>query len=389
MIRVPGTESWDLVEVKSSTSPKPQYDDDIAIQALVIETSGVRLRKKMVLVIDNSYVFDGAELDLQNYFSLHDRTSKVDAKEQETRESLDRLHDVSSGEVPAIEPSPHCRQPYLCPFWDYCTENVPKNWIMQLPRISGKAIANLRAQGIESTEDIPADFALTDPQARVRTSVVTDAEWVSPGLANMLLEHSPANHFLDFETFNPAIPIYGGTRPFEKIPFQWSCHSENDESVIEHAEFLAEPTGDPRRAFAESLIDHVGGSGRVVVYSPFEKGVITGLENQFPDLADKLQAIKERLWDLLDVIRNNYYHPGFHGSYSIKAVLPALVPELAYSDLALQAGDSAAASYQSMVMNVQIDDGERLRIESELKDYCARDTFAMVKILGKLRLVAS
>jgi hypothetical protein len=389
MIRVPDTQLWDLVEVKSSTSPKPQYDDDIAIQALVIETAGVRLRKKMVLVIDNSYVFDGVELDLQNYLSLHDRTSKVDAKEQETRESLDRFHKVANGDVPDIEPSPHCRQPYLCSFWDYCTAEVPKNWIMELPRIGAKTVAELRSQGVESIRGVPSGFPLTDQQAKVRTAVITDDEWVSPELNSVLIDESPANHFLDFETFNPGIPIYEGTRPYEKIPFQWSCHSKTDQGAIDHTEFLASPTSDPRRAFAESLIAHIGVSGSVVVYSSFEKGVLTALENQFPDLGDELRAIKERLWDLLEVVRNNYYHPEFHGSYSIKAVLPALVPELAYDDLALQAGDSASVSFQNLVLDKTLDDDDKNRIESELKAYCARDTLAMFKILGRLTSISA
>ena len=186
-----------------------------------------------------------------------------------------------------------------------------------------------------------------------------------------------------------GIPIYEGTRPYEKIPFQWSCHSKTDQGAIDHTEFLASPASDPRRAFAESLIAHIGVSGSVVVYSSFEKGVLTALENQFPDLGDELRAIKERLWDLLEVVRNNYYHPEIHGSYSIKAVLPALVPELAYDDLALQAGDSASDSFQNLVLDKALDDDDKNRIESELKSYCARDTLAMFKILGRLTSISA
>ena len=389
LVRVEGESTWDMIEVKGSTTAKPIHDADIGIQSIIIEAAGIKLRKKMLLTVDNGYVYDGVQVDTQKLFKLHDRTEQVTAAAPGTRSTLRRMQEVVAGPVPKIEPASHCHVPYDCPFWDHCTENAPEDWILQLPRINSKSVVNLRSQGIEDIKDIPSTFPLTDQQSRIRASVISGEEWISPGLTGALPDQSLTNYFLDFETFNPAIPLYAGTRPYERIPFQWSCHAETSEGVIEHAEFLAPPAGDPRRAFAESLVDHLGDAGPIVVYSPFEKGVINALEGRFPDLADKLRSIKVRLWDLLDVTRKNYYHPGFHGSYSIKAVLPALVPGLAYGDLALQAGDSASASYQSMVTSDQLGEDDRLRIESELKEYCAMDTLAMVKILGRLRSTAT
>jgi hypothetical protein len=196
-------------------------------------------------------------------------------------------------------------------------------------------------------------------------------------------------YFLDFETFNPAVPIYKGTRPYERVPFQWSCHTKRGEEALYHAEFLANGLEDPRRAFAESLIAQLRDSGPIVVYSGFELGVIRDLEILYPDLGDDLRVISAHIWDLLDVIRKNYYHPDFHGSYSIKSVVPALVPELAYKDLDIQAGDVATAAYQKLATNLDLDPVERKRIESELRQYCARDTLAMVKILEFLRALVN
>jgi hypothetical protein len=295
------------------------------------------------------------------------------------------MHDVVSGSIPAVGPSPHCRKPYLCPFWEHCTSDVPDHWIMQLPRLSVKAFKDLRERHIEDIREIPEGTGLTSPQELIRSSVASNQPWISSGLKSTLLNTEDTIYFLDFETFNPAVPIYKGTRPYERVPFQWSCHTKRGEEALYHAEFLANGLEDPRRAFAESLIAQLRDSGPIVVYSGFELGVIRDLEILYPDLGDDLRVISAHIWDLLDVIRKNYYHPDFHGSYSIKSVVPALIPELAYKDLDIQSGDGASSAFQKIASSPHLDPLERERIESELKEYCARDTLAMVKILEYLR----
>jgi hypothetical protein len=389
MVRAEGGTSWDLIEVKGSTGSKPVHDADIAIQTLVITTAGIRLRKKMLMAVDSSYVFDGDTIDVHQLFKLLDRTAEADAAQKDTESTLTEMHDIVSGSIPAVEPSPHCRKPYLCPFWEHCTTDVPDNWIMQLPRLSTKAFNELRERHIEDIGEIPQGIGLTSPQELIRSSVALKRPWISGGLKDALMTTEDPIYFLDFETFNPAVPIYKGTRPYERLPFQWSCHIKVGAATPGHAEFLATGLEDPRRAFAESLIAQLRDSGPVVVYSGFELGVIRDLENLYPDLGDELRAIAARIWDLLDVIRKNYYHPDFHGSYSIKSVVPALVPELAYKDLDIQSGDGASSAFQKLASSPHLNPSERERIESELKEYCARDTLAMVKILECLRSVAS
>jgi len=387
MIRAEGGISWDLIEVKGSTGSKPVYDADIAIQTLVIGAAGIHLRKKMLMAVDSSYVFDGDTIDVHQLFKLLDRTAEADAAQKDTKSTLAQMHDAISGSVPAVEPSPHCRKPYLCPFWEHCTSDVPDNWIMQLPRLSPKAFNELRERHIEDIGEIPEGTGLTAPQELIRSSVASNQPWMSSGLKDTLLSTEDSINFLDFETFNPAVPIYKGTRPYERVPFQWSCHTKRGEEKLYHGEFLANGLEDPRRAFAESLIAQLRDSGPVVVYSGFELGVIRDLEILCPDLGDELRAIAARIWDLLDVIRKNYYHLDFHGSYSIKSVVPALVPELAYEDLDVQSGEGASFAFQKLASNPHLDTPERKRIESDLKEYCARDTLAMVKILEYLRSV--
>ena len=388
MVRAEDGISWDLIEVKGSTGPKPVHDADIAIQTLVIGAAGIHLRKKMLMVVDTTHVFDGCSVDVHQLFKLLDRTAEADAAQKDTESTLIQMHRVVSGAIPAVEPSPHCRKPYLCPFWEHCTSDVPDHWIMQLPRLSAKAFEDLRAGHLEDIRDIPDGSGLTAPQELIHTSVLSNQQWISSGLKDALLSTEGTIYFLDFETFNPAVPVYKGTRPYELVPFQWSCHVKAEGEVLHHADFLAKSFEDPRRAFAESLIAQLGNSGPVVVYSGFESWVIRDLEALYSDLSEELQAIRVRIWDLFGVIKKNYYHPGFHGSYSIKSVVPVLVPELAYTDLDVQSGDGAATAFQKLANNPGLDPIERERIQLQLRDYCARDTLAMVKILEYLTKVA-
>jgi len=384
MVRAEDRISWDLIEVKGSTGSKPVHDADIAIQTLVIGAAGIPLRKKILMVVDTTYVFGGNDIDVHKLFKLLDRTAEADEAQKNIESTLAQMHDAVSGSIPTVEPSPHCRKPYLCPFWEHCTSDVPDHWIMQLPRLSTKVFKNLRDRHIEDIREISEGIGLTSPQELIRSSVVSNRPWISSGLKSNLLNAEDTIYFLDFETFYPAVPIYKGTRPYQRVPFQWSCHVMRKEELL-HADFLTGGLEDPRRGFTESLIAQLGEAGPIVVYSGFELGVIHDLEILYPDLGDELRAISARIWDLLDVIRKNYYHPDFHGSYSIKSVVPALIPELAYKDLDVQSGEGAAAAYQRLATNPGLDLSERQRVESELKDYCARDTLSMVKILEYLR----
>src|SRR5688500_6455909 len=50
---------WDIIEVKSSTSVKPVYLDDVALQRYAAEASGTRIRNCYLAHIDSSYVGSG------------------------------------------------------------------------------------------------------------------------------------------------------------------------------------------------------------------------------------------------------------------------------------------------------------------------------------------
>lgn len=235
---------------------------------------------------------------------------------------------MASEEPPVVPIGDHCFSPYECPYYAHCSKGLvcPEDTIKDLPNFTGSRRDAAVALGVELIRDIPADFALTEIQERVRQAVVSGKPWQSPDLCQALATANKPMYYLDFETWSPALPAYPGTRPFQALPFQFSLHIEDSDGATEHVEFLHEDRSDPRRRLAGALLQAVGDSGSIVVYSSFEKTTVTGLARDLPDLADRLLALVDRLWDFCPVIRNHYYHPGFRGSFSIKGVLPAMLP---------------------------------------------------------------
>jgi hypothetical protein len=194
---------------------------------------------------------------------------------------------------------------------------------------------------------------------------------------------------MDFETVNPAIPRFPGMHPYDQLPFQWSVHVQRQPGApLEHYEFLATDANDPRRQFISSLCAALGESGSIVVYSSFESQRLSDLASWFPEFADRIGAIQARLFDLLPVVREHVYHPAFAGSYSIKSVLPALVPEMTYEGMQVANGQDAGVAWGLLIRGT-MDAVERGKIEKALLDYCGQDTLAMVKLLEMmLRAVA-
>ena len=207
-----------------------------------------------------------------------------------------------------------------------------------------------------------------------------DAKGAANELAKFSVPGAP-HYFLDFETTNAAVPIWKGTRPYQQIPFQFSLHTLQTDDTLDQETFLDLSGDDPRRPLAESLVRTCGKAGPVFAYyAPFEKRVIRDLANQFPDLSKQLESIIDRIEDLLPIARNYYYHPSQRGSWSIKAVLPAVCPDLNYSDLeGVQDGNMAVKAYQEAIRPGTTPE-RKTEIHQQLDQYCALDTLAMVRL---------
>ena len=382
--RLPGG-GWRLIEVKSTTRLKEVFILDLAVQLWVLRGAGLDVRKAAVLTLDNSYVYDGVQLDLDALFKLHplfdEAVERLDTVGARVREMQTMLAEPAA---PDIAPGEHCFTPYECPYHAHCTRDhvAPEHGIDELPRLASPRRARLEAAHIEEVQDILDDFPLTPLQSIVRQAVREDRAVVYSDIPGTLAQMTPLVRHLDFETFAPAIPRFVGTRPYQQIPFLFSVHTECGATPPAHADYLHEQDDDPRLLLTDNLIAAVGCEGTICTYSGYERRVLRDLATALPDRAEEIGAIERRLFDLHAVVRNGYYHPGFHGSFSIKNVLPVLVPGMGYGDLAVADGQTAAVRYVSALTNPDLP--ERQRTFYDLRAYCERDTLALVELRSAL-----
>ena len=377
--------AWDVIEVKSVLDVDETHRMDAAFQGWVVAGAGLPVGSISVMALNREYRYQGGELDLEGLFRLEDITAEARALAPLMGSELTQFQALlQQTDAPDMAPGRHCASPYGCPYLAHCTRHWPAvadpvDW---LPGFGPAKYLPLHAAGIHSMVDLPLD-SLTAQQLQVVTCHRDNQPWVSDGLGEALKPFAPPIHFLDFETFAPAVPRLIGTGPREVVPVQWSCHTMPAEGHLTHRDFLAEGLADPREAFATSLLKALETEGSICVYSSYEQGVLRRLAESLPQLTPELNALVARLVDLLPVIRENIYLPAFHGSYSIKKVLPALVPGFDYSQLQVQDGLQAGLAFAKMLD--EPDPDSRQAVRNDLLAYCGQDTLAMVKIRVALR----
>ena len=377
---------WRLLEVKSTTDLREHHLDDVAIQARVVSRSGLDLAASCLMHVNRNYVFQGGSIDVRRFFRIRNLTSRVKRMQPKLTFQLRAEFTVlNMPKAPDLPTGSHCTEPVTCEFFDRCNPPRPDDHVGYLPRIQASAVEELGEIGVESIRDIPDDFPLNERQRRACTTVQAGEPWFGAELKKELSGLKYPLCFMDFETVNPAIPRFPGMRPYDQIPFQWSVHVLREPGAEpEHHEFLATDSGDPRREFIASLSPVLGKSGSILVYSDFESQRLSELAAWLPDFAGRIKRIQRRLWDLLPVIRNHVYHPRFAGSFSLKYVLPALVPDMSYAGMGVADGTDAGLAWESLTRG-GLDQAERDRIKKALLDYCGQDTLAMIRLLETLQ----
>jgi len=335
-----------------------------------------RIRKSQLLTrLNTGYVYPGGPFDLTQLFQEEDLTREVQHRQQGIPARLAEMRrTLATPTPPKIAPDDQCFSPYKCSFWEHCTKDKPARWIYHLPG-SRQACHDLATLGAQTIDDIPSDYPLQLIQQRVKDNV----EWIGPGLRAALDTVVYPVHHLDFETLGSAIPVYPNTHPYQSVPFQWSNHIETADGRLRHEAYLCPDARDPREELAVALVKSLGRQGSICTYTGYERSVLTGLAEAFPHLRTDLERVCDRLWDLHPVIKAHYYHPSFNGSYSIKAVLPAVAPHLAYDDLEIREGMMASLQFHRMAFG-DGDPAEKTRLRTALLKYCERDTLAMVEL---------
>ncbi|MBN1837649.1 MAG: DUF2779 domain-containing protein, partial [Spirochaetales bacterium] len=370
-------DAWELIEVKSSTTVKPEHLPDVAVQRYVLEGCGVRVRRTCLMHLNPGCTFP----DLSDLFTEEELTGELDEPARAIPEHLERFREaLRLPREPNVAIGPQCTSPYECPFIPWCWRRVPKVSIFNIPRLGAEHKRELAACDLLRIEDLPVELPLSPAQSRfVELYRLGRAEIDWTAIRRELEGLTFPLYFLDFETDSPAIPRYPGTRPYEKVPFQYSCHRLEPGGALSQGEYLHAGQDDPRPELARSLLEWIGPEGSLVVYNAsFERGVLQGLARELPRHAPGLLALAERLWDLLEIFRRYYLDPAFGGSNSIKSVLPVLVPEMSYGALEVQDGTQAQAAWNRLL--VERSPVRRKALEQALRAYCGQDSLAMVEI---------
>jgi hypothetical protein len=371
-----------LVEVKASTAVKPVHHVDCAVQAWVLAGAGLSPDRVELAHINNQFVYPGND-DYQGLLAVADLTDKVRPVLGEVPRWVADDRAMLEGAMPAIGIGPQCGNPYPCAFLGWCTPPQPDYPISCLPG-GGKAVWRLIESGVEDIRDIPPGVLTSEAQEWVRRVTVSGEPELKPAAGEALRALPYPRYYFDFETVSFAVPIWPGTRPYQALPFQWSCHVETAPGVVEHRDFLADGAGPPMRECAETLLAALGDAGPVLVYTSYEATVLRTLAGLYPDLAPQLEAVITRLFDLYPLVKANYYHPDMLGSWSIKAVLPTLVPELDYAALGEVREGNAASDAFLEIMAPETPDERRAALREALLRYCRMDTLALVRIAQAL-----
>jgi len=375
---------FDLYEVKSASEVKPHFPADVAIQVFVLSGCGIPLRRAFLVHIDTGYLRQG-EIDPYKLFAMQDLTDEVSSLQPGIPAQLGQMRKVLTGGLPEIDIGPHCTDPYECDFKAHCWQHIPEHSIFDL---AGRGVDKweLYARGIVRIEEVPLE-SLNDSQRMQAEFHIRRREHIDPDAIREFLDglRYPVC-FLDFETFGSPIPPFDFTRPYQQIPFLYSLHRQDSPGgTLAHSEYLSPPGKDPREALAGRLLADIPEGACVLAYNKtFEAGVLKGLAERLPEHRRRLLEIADGMLDLMVPFRRReIYDWRMEGSYSLKNVLPALVPELSYEGLAIREGTQASLAY--LALEKMEDDRERRQAEEDLRAYCRQDTLGMVKLLGRMR----
>jgi hypothetical protein len=388
-------DGWHLFEVKSSTQIKPEHIPDLCFQVLAFKEAGIELVSINLVLVNNKYIYnETAGLEVEKFLKIVDMTDKIRAQlpkfEPEIKKAFKVLTSATEPKVPALLKSFKYEMPEK--FLEYYYKGIPEYSIYDIGRATAKELARLTKLGVQKIDDIPDDFFKSEKKTlqvqltKEKTKFI-DKENVRAELAKL---QYPL-YFLDYETVNPAVPLFNKGWPYQQIVFQYSLHIQDIPGAkMRHMDFLHTEMTDPTPNLLKALRGHIGDTGSVIVWNAgFETGRNKVMAKMCPEYAKFLKSVNSRIYDLMLIFKDKYLDYRFLGSASIKNVLPILAPDLSYGDLAIHQGSMATNAIMDLLEGrYKGGAAGKAQLIKDLKTYCERDTWAMVRILEVLRNIS-
>lgn len=385
------TQKWDLYEVKASTDTKDHYEYDLTFQRILFEKAGFAMGESSLILLNPEYVREG-DIVVEELAQVVPMTEGVQDLWQEVSFKMAEAKKVIiSPHVPKKKKQHLDCKPGDCPCSIVSYNDLPDYSIYNISRLHKPKRRDLLEQGIIDVHDVPEDFELSEKQ----TLQVDVAKSGVPLICHSLIQERLDElvyplYFLDYETFNYAIPNFDGYQPYQPVPFQYSLHIlRESDGDLEHKEFLSFARTDPAKELVRHLAKDIeSDDGSVIVWNKgFECGRNKEMAVRYPLYDHFLKDINARVFDLMEIFSTQLYvDPRFKGSASIKAVLPILCPELTYKDLDVQNGAMAMTEWYK-VMQGEKSETEAEETRSALLKYCELDTLAMVEIWRKMSML--
>ena len=403
-----GTDTWNIIEVKSASSIKDINKHDISFQKYCYEGAGLKIDKCYLMYLNRDFIKDGP-IDPHKFFVMDDVTAEAEILKASVEQKINlMLETISQKNCPDIFISKNCYNPYNCPLKQVCWSHLPKNNVFELYR--GKEVACYFYQNrIIEISQINETSMLSSIQHMQYRAVTENCEIIDRDSIELFLKKLKYTlYFLDFETFATAIPLFDRLKPYQNIPFQFSCHiMESPDAKPKSLYFLAgDDKVDPRTGFLESLKKALGygskyddnkysspAAGSILVYyESFEKNILKELAKVFPEHAWWIENAIGRVVDLYEPFGKFYYYSSEQkGSASLKNVLPALTG-ISYDTMEISNGQQASLRYLNITFlkgEKEPDETHVEKIRKDLLDYCGLDTEGMIYILRELYKMAT
>jgi hypothetical protein len=401
---VPVGGTWMLRETKASGFPlkadkvtpgkaKDHYLDDAAIQAWAVDGSPLRCGAVELNLLNNQWRLptDGA---FDGLFRQLDVTADIAERRAQVPSWVAQATAVLAGARPPATTGAHCGNPYECRFREACQAEEPlpdPHPLSLLPGPSGKKLAKKLAEaGYTSLVGVPPELLEGTESAlyqRMQRAHQIGEAILEPAARERMEGYAYPRYFLDFEGIDFPVPQWPGARPYEQIPFQFSCHIEHTPGQFRHVEHLDISGNDPSRPLFDALCKVVNVSPTAPIFvwgASYEKTSLKNLAIRHAEHSGAVGMLVDRMVDLIPLVREFYYHPHMKGGFSVKSVLTTVAPELDYKALEeVQEGTAAQVAFMRLIFD-DLHALRRAELEQHLRTYCRQDTWAMVEVAHRL-----